>query len=986
MRPNLYNFIQNHKSVKGSGEHTHTSISGGSYNIANEDYEKFLDLYIAELKKNKSQLSITEKHLPKLSPFIIDLDFRFDENKKERQYDLELIIEICNYYVKIFDTIFESPNNTYYIMQRPSFYIDNNVHKDGVHIHFPFIITEYWFQYYVRNRMLGIVHEKLKSLDLINTIDDIYDKAVIEKNNWLLYGSTKPNLLPYKVTYHTAEKELSLGDLVKLFSIRNEKNINEMIPFKEGIENRIKLVHKYSKPNNINIADGEDSKDEIDININIDNNTDIDIIVFGKDDYSNMESQDLIISEGTENKLESYKIEEHVEENLHKIIDLNRHHFPMHDLKITKTKKCVSGNDVYYFLNTEDHYCPFKERDHKRKTAPIYAQISKKGLCLKCYDIDCHGCSYPKAPIPIPESIKSCIFNVQVNQNLTINVYKTDDIEYDSKLFEGDEIKIFEDNNLNNLLLNGLSKTHYDIAKILYNLYKNDYVCVNGIWFEFENHRWVNKKVPSLKNKISEELKNYYIKFKNNYKDLEFKDNALKNLLPNNLAKNLPVNNELASLEKSHLDIQYNNEIQVDKSKNEQNNLNLQNTKTIDKTVDKLKIINSLIDRLKDAPFKKNVMSEAADMFQNDGFLKNLDENRDLLGFENGIYDFTTNKFRKGKRDDYISLSTGINYIEWDENLETSKEVLRFLYTITPNKNKRDYKLKMLSSCLTGHTNDEKFHIWTGTASNGKSKLVELIDDSLGEYSFSLPINLLTQKRQSASAANPELAKTKGRRFGYLSEPDKDDEIKVGLMKELTGGDKISTRKLYGEPFDFKPQFKLVLCCNDLPKIPASDQGTWRRLRILEFSSKFTDTPDPSNPNEFKRDPFLATKIKGWKETFVSYLISYYNKYCETGLVEPEEVLRCTKKYEKDNDKFSEFIDEFIEFNPYDETIYHPITNVYDLYKRWAKGGEVGGIASRKELKEHFNKRFKEESRNKQFRGWGGIKIKELMDENEDFE
>ena len=173
----------------------------------------------------------------------------------------------------------------------------------------------------------------------------------------------KPNLLPYKVTYHTAEKELSLGDLVKLFSIRNEKNINEMIPFKEGIENRIKLVHKYSKPNNINIVDEEDSKNEIDINNDI--NTDIDIIVFGKDDYSNMESQDLIISEGTENK-ESYKIEEHVEENLHKIIDLNRHHFPMH-LKITKTKKCVSGNDVYYFLNTEDIIVHLKKETIKEK-------------------------------------------------------------------------------------------------------------------------------------------------------------------------------------------------------------------------------------------------------------------------------------------------------------------------------------------------------------------------------------------------------------------------------------------------------------------------------------------------------------------------------------------------------------------------------------------------------------------------------------------
>ena len=973
MRTNLFNFLQNHKAEKG-GEHTHTSILGGSYNIPDEEYEKFLYIYTNELKKNKNELSITEKHLPDISPFIIDLDFRFDKDKSERQYDLELIIEICDVYVKIFNKIFDSPNTEYYIMQRPSFYIDNNFHKDGVHIHFPFIITEYWFQYYIRHRMLPIVSKKLSSLDLTNSINDIYDKAVIEKNNWLLYGSTKPKLLPYKVTYHNCENEQSNVELVKLFSLRNKNVIKNSIKFNDGLEYKLKLGYKYYK------SKFSETIDKNLIDIDIDEN--IDLIIFGNDDLSNIENQNIIISNTHSEKFESYTIEKKVEESLQKIIDINRHHFPMHDLKITKTKKCVSGNDIYYFLNTEDHYCPFIEREHKRKNAPIYAQISNKGLCLKCHDIDCHGCCYPKDPIPIPESIKSGIFNVQVNQNLTINVYKADDIEYDSKLFEGDEIKIFEDNNLNNLLLNGLSKTHYDIAKILYNLYKDDYICVNGIWFEFENHKWVNKKVPSLKNKISEELKNYYIKFKNNYKDKEFKENILKAKIPNNVNEiDSEINNDLNNkIGNEMLNIKYENKT----NEKELSNLNIPASKLIEKTVDKVKIINSLIDRLKDAPFKKNVMSEAADMFQDELFLKKLDENRDLLGFENGIYDFTTNTFRDGKRDDYISLSTGINYIEWNEEDETSKEVLRFLYTITPNDKKRDYKLKMLSSCLTGHTNDEKFHIWTGTASNGKSKLVELIDDSLGEYSFSLPINLLTQKRQSASAANPELAKTKGRRFGYLSEPDKDDEIKVGLMKELTGGDKISTRKLYGEPFDFKPQFKLVLCCNDLPKIPASDQGTWRRLRILEFTSKFTDNPDPSNPNEFKRDPFLPAKIKGWKEAFISYLISYYKKYMETGLIEPEEVLKCTKKYQNDNDKFSEFIEEYIEYNPYDETIYHSITSVYDLYKRWARSGEAGSIASRKELKSHFNKIYKEESRNKLFRGWSGIKIKELAEENDE--
>ena len=135
-----------------------------------------------------------------------------------------------------------------------------------------------------------------------------------------------------------------------------------------------------------------------------------------------------------------------------------------------------------------------------------------------------------------------------------------------------------------------------------------------------------------------------------------------------------------------------------------------------------------------------------------------------------------------------------------------------------PDTLKREYTLKLIASCLAGHTSDEKFHIWTGTASNGKSKFIELISESLGEYAFSVPISLLTHKRSSSGTANPELARGKGKRFGYLQEPDKGDEINVGLMKEITGGDKLTARKLFGDVFEFKPQFKLVLCCNDLPK------------------------------------------------------------------------------------------------------------------------------------------------------------------------
>ena len=78
---------------------------------------------------------------------------------------------------------------------------------------------------------------------------------------------------------------------------------------------------------------------------------------------------------------------------------------------------------------------------------------------------------------------------------------------------------------------------------------------------------------------------------------------------------------------------------------------------------------------------------------------------------------------------------------------------------------------------------------------------------------------LITQKRGRAEGATPALAATQGKRFACLQEPEGDETINVGLMKELTGGDTIIARKMYAEPAEFKPQFKMLLTCNILPDI-----------------------------------------------------------------------------------------------------------------------------------------------------------------------
>ena len=197
-------------------------------------------------------------------------------------------------------------------------------------------------------------------------------------------------------------------------------------------------------------------------------------------------------------------------------------------------------------------------------------------------------------------------------------------------------------------------------------------------------------------------------------------------------------------------------------------------------------------------------------------------------------------------------MSTGINFVEHDDDDETIQEIYTFFEQVLPKERVRNYVLTLLASFLNGSTGNEKFHIWTGSGGNGKSKVIELFESAMGTYCAKLPHTIITQKRPASNAAAPELLRTKGRRFVCLQEPDDNEKIQVGFMKELTGGDKIQARGLYKEPVEFKPQFKMLLTCNHLPRIPSDDGGTWRRLRVVEFTFKFVE--DPQEPNEFPID------------------------------------------------------------------------------------------------------------------------------------
>lgn len=122
----------------------------------------------------------------------------------------------------------------------------------------------------------------------------------------------------------------------------------------------------------------------------------------------------------------------------------------------------------------------------------------------------------------------------------------------------------------------------------------------------------------------------------------------------------------------------------------------------------------------------------------------------------------------------------------------------------------------------------------------------------------------------------------------------------------------------------------MIMCCNDLPSVSSIDGGTWRRIRVIEFKSRFCD--NPIKPNEFKIDPSIKYKIKEWRPYFMSILLHWYQRFLQEGLNEPDEVKKATAKYKVDNDKFNEFFDQCLEENV---TAFETNKTIYSHFSSW---------------------------------------------------
>ena len=470
---------------------------------------------------------------------------------------------------------------------------------------------------------------------------------------------------------------------------------------------------------------------------------------------------------------------------------------------------------------------------------------------------------------------------------------------------------------LNKLIKDGLEASHNTIAKLLMEKYKFIYRCASikhNLWYEFRNHRWIEiDSAYTLRNLISDELTMEY--------------SRKQSLLHANANGKQGYEREQCINEATH--------------------------------------ISKVIKQLNNSTFKNGVIRECADIAYDPNFLKNLDENVYLVCFENGIYDLEADNFRDGCPDDYISLCTGYKYIDYDENDEISKDINDFLKKIQPDKVMREYLMTLLSTCLSGSISEESFYVFTGSGANGKSKLMELLKYTLGDLFKPMDIRLLTEKRASSSSASPELADKKGIRACPFDEPKATDNINTGFMKIFTGGDTITARALFKEPIYFKPQFKPFLLCNHLPNINSDDDGTWRRLKVIPFLSKFIKQSEATKnmkknglgKDQFWADSRLSEKLPEWKQIFMGMLIKYYRRYRKNGLIHPKLVTQHTAEYRKRCDVFQDFIGDYLEKS---EEVKDSISimNLHDGMRSWYKANYDGRCPNAKDLRNYMQHRM----------------------------
>lgn len=869
------------------GQITHTIMpneknkkGGRALTIIKDKQDDFIDVYVEAIFVKKEVWHINELADPnRCSPFKADFDFRYFQligTEPERRYTLLMLQDVVKeFYNELSEWLvlpIEEDQSLCFIFERDSaLYKDKNTGliKDGVHFVWPYIVCPFSLQHKIREKMIIRLKELdiFHSMQLENSMEDVYDENVIE-GSWMMYGSCKPNHKPYELThilqYTVNEDDEEDTDIVDIDIDREQYTPKYLV----------KALSMRNRTMPLTLLQSHKYEE-----------------IYKIEEHIKKMKQDKMVKKIAFRETDAEKSEKELEIicALIDILDISR--------AVDYSKWIQLGWCLHNIHSKDDillnKYIEFSKKSKKHKDMAEEA-------CRKCWD-EANN-----------EGLSEGTLHMWAKQDNHKEYVKVLRQTVWGKVKHCATSEFFNP---------------YEIAEITYDMYKNDYVCVDpgkNAWYKFRDGRWHLLKQPvCLKKNLSTEVFDCFSQRPQEY---------------------------------------------------------MPNTDEIDPKKWRQLVTNAT--KLRQTTFKTNVIKECLQFFtdEEDIFLENLDEKRNLIAFNNGVLDLDDDNLllRDGRPDDYITMNTKINYNDgYSWNHELVKEIDELIEKILPNPNIREYVYKLVASCLHGSVKAEKYWFWTGSGGNGKGTLVTLINLAFGEYSGEMPIQVLTSGRQKPGEASPEVVRLKGVRAVFSQEPEQGKPMNASILKQFSGGDEVTGRMLYGNSVTFVPQWKMITCCNDLPPLPGDDGGVWRRVVVVHFGQRFVD--NPTGENEHKKDDTLKDKFALYAEPFMWILIQKFKEYKKTGLVEPPEIKEFTREYHEEMDRFHEFINtNIIRVDSKKECIIDK--DAYACYKEWMEENHSDSPTKnltdfRKDMNKRLNKKTKKVGKQHK---WFGFLLKKV--------
>lgn len=899
---------------------------GGAFMIPRTNLSEFYSKYYQHVFVEKRQEFLTEKQQPTNGPGLIDFDFRYSPDVEARQHTKENIMDVISAYMHLITSIYKFPSPDddaaeivipFYVFEKPTVNMQSEFTKDGIHMLIG-MKMERAVQILMREELLHELPEILGGLPIVNTWDQVYDDGIVKGHtNWQLYGSRKPNNKAYELKYLFEMKRKS-DDMTWYCS---ESSIGEFIKsIENNLENFEKITAQYESNVSFETLTLSDTDDMIEPEMQQELLKRLETLrtsvqqsaarrknggptaAPGTATASSriiMRAPDETIGvpqRSTPWTIDDIKTIQDLRDATEQMLStLDSKEYELRDTH----EYAMTLPPQYYEDYTKWLHVGFALNNTSPRLFLSWMLFSSQWTRFSVHDIHKHLATW-----------RGFSYNPSGLTNRSIRYWSRRDApEKYSKVNEHSVDHYIEET------IKTEQATDFDLAMVVFQVFKEQFVCASvgkNIWYEFLSHRWVEcDEGNTLRLLISRDIYRLY------YRKLQLLMDELRRY-------------ETGSEQFVH----------------------------IKKLTEKITAINV---KLKTTTYKNNIMREVKTLFYDKKFYDNLNANPYLLCFKNGVMDFKQKCFRDGQPDDNISKCTNLEYVQLDATGAHKKdfaEITDFMGQLFPIENVRRYMWEHLASVLIGVNRDQTFNVYIGGGSNGKSKLVELMAMCLGDYKVSLPIALITQKRIGIGSTSSEIAQLVGVRYAVMQEPTKSDNtLNDGVLKEITGGDPITARALYKDSITFVPQCKLAVCTNVMFNLETNDDGTKRRIKKIDFVSKFCERPvqgDKDAPYQFMINKYLDENLKRWSSVFMSMLV---DKALQTGGVVHtcKEVEDSSNAYFESEDHISEFISEKIQ--AFEGGVVRS-GDLNETFKKWYRTHHDREVPKPKDLYAVMDKRF----------------------------